>query len=239
MFTKKIIDSDPFLEMPLSTQALYFHLAMRADDDGFVNSPKKIARTINATDDDLRLLITKRFILAFESGVIVIKHWWMHNTLKSDRYHPTDYQEEYAMLGIKPNKSYTDDPSQMLPPKGGTNMEPERNQDGTKMEPQNRLDKIREDKDSLSIDQERIDEEEEYEEEPNGKPVLLPEPEPGHLPIPDKETIDHWGSIVWSFMQQKRDPSGMIQLAANKGVTKQMLRDYVKQKQKEQEEAAS
>lgn len=107
MFTMKIIDSDAFLEMPLTAQALYFHLNMRADDDGFVNNPKKICRLIGAREDDLKLLILKAFVLVFESGVIVIKHWRMNNTLRQDRYRPTDYQEELQMLGIKDNKSYT------------------------------------------------------------------------------------------------------------------------------------
>lgn len=107
MFTKKITESDAFLEMPLSTQCLYFHLNMFADDDGFVNSPKRVMRTIGASEDDLKLLIAKAFILVFENGVIVIKHWRMHNTLQNDRYHPTDYQEEFAMLGLKDNKAYT------------------------------------------------------------------------------------------------------------------------------------
>lgn len=107
MFTKKITESDAFLEMPLSTQCLYFHLNMFADDDGFVNSPKRVMRTIGASEDDLKLLIAKAFILVFENGVIVIKHWRMHNTLQNDRYHPTDYQEEYEMLGLKDNKAYT------------------------------------------------------------------------------------------------------------------------------------
>jgi len=107
MFTKKITESDAFLDMPLSSQCLYFHLNMSADDDGFVNNPKRILRTIGASEDDLKLLIAKAFILVFESGVIVIKHWRMHNTLQNDRYHPTDYQEEYSLLGLKDNKSYT------------------------------------------------------------------------------------------------------------------------------------
>lgn len=115
MFTQKIIDSDPFLDMPLSTQALYFHLNMRADDDGFINNPKRIQRTIGASEDDLKLLIAKRFVICFESGVIVIKHWRMHNTLRKDRYNPTTYQEELALLEVKGNKSYTekDDGNQM------------------------------------------------------------------------------------------------------------------------------
>ena len=108
MFTQKIVDSDAFLDMPLSTQALYFHLNMRADDDGFINNPKKIQRMIGASDDDLKLLIAKRFVLAFESGVIVIKHWRMHNLLRKDRYNPTQYQEEYKTLELKDNGSYTE-----------------------------------------------------------------------------------------------------------------------------------
>lgn len=107
MFNKKITESDAFLDMPLSSQCLYFHLNMNGDDDGFVNNPKMIMRLIGASDDDLKLLISKAFVLAFESGVIVIKHWRMNNTLLNDRYKPTDYQEEYQMLGLKDNKSYT------------------------------------------------------------------------------------------------------------------------------------
>lgn len=133
MFTQKIIDSDAFLEMPLSAQALYFHLNMRADDDGFVNNPKRVTKLVSASEDDLKILLMKRFIIGFASGVIVIKHWRMHNTLKSDRYHPTDYQEEFAQLGIKPNKAYTDHPDRQLPPQAN-GVEPEWNQDGTNLE---------------------------------------------------------------------------------------------------------
>lgn len=107
MFAKTIIDSDAFLDMPLSTQALYFHLAMRADDDGFINNPKKIQRTIAALDDDLKLLIAKNFIIPFDTGVVVIKHWRIHNYIQKDRYKETAYQEEMSMLGIKENNAYT------------------------------------------------------------------------------------------------------------------------------------
>lgn len=107
MFTMKIVDSDAFLEMPLSTQCLYFHLNMRADDDGFVGNPKRICKLIGCNDDDLKLLLMKRFILGFENGVIVIKHWRMHNTIQKDRYTPTTYSDELKQLGIKDNKSYT------------------------------------------------------------------------------------------------------------------------------------
>jgi len=107
MFTKKITESDAFLDMPLSAQCLYFHLNMNADDDGFVNAPKKIQRLIGAKDDDLKLLIMKSFLLVFEHSVVVIKHWRMHNTIRQDRYHPTDYQDEFKSLGLKDNGSYS------------------------------------------------------------------------------------------------------------------------------------
>ena len=107
MFAKTIIDSDAFLDMPLSTQALYFHLSMRADDDGFINNPKKIQRMIGASDDDLKLLIAKNFIIPFESGIVVIKHWKIHNYIQNDRYKETVYKDEKAMLEVKKNNAYT------------------------------------------------------------------------------------------------------------------------------------
>lgn len=107
MFAKTIIDSDAFLDMPLSTQALYFHLAMRADDEGFINNPKKIQRTVGSTDDDLKLLMLKNFIIPFESGIVVIKHWKIHNYIRTDRLKPTAYQEEKGQLSIKKNGAYT------------------------------------------------------------------------------------------------------------------------------------
>lgn len=107
MFAKTIIDSDAFIDMPLSTQALYFHLSMRADDDGFLNNPKKIQRMVGCSDDDLKILIGKRFIIPFESGVVVIKHWRIHNYIRSDRYKETVYKEEKNQLYLKENGSYT------------------------------------------------------------------------------------------------------------------------------------
>lgn len=103
----KIVDTDAFLDMPLSTQCLYFHLNMRADDDGFIGNPKRIMKITGASEDDLRLLIAKRFVLTFEDGVIVIKHWRMHNTLSRDRYTETSYIDEKRMLLLKENGSYS------------------------------------------------------------------------------------------------------------------------------------
>ena len=107
MFAKTIIDSDAFIDMPLSTQALYFHLSMRGDDDGFINNPKKIQRMIGASDDDLKMLIVKKFIIPFDSGIVVIKHWKIHNYIRGDRKKETVYPEEMALLMEKENGAYT------------------------------------------------------------------------------------------------------------------------------------
>lgn len=106
MFAKTIIDSDAFLDLPLTTQALYFHLSMRADDEGFINNPKRIMRMIGASEDELRLLIAKSFIIPFESGIVVIKHWRIHNYIQKDRFKPTPYTEERSQLVEGKNKEY-------------------------------------------------------------------------------------------------------------------------------------
>lgn len=101
-----IVDSDLFLDMPLSSQCLYFHLSMRADDDGFVNSPKKIIKIIGANEDDLKILITKGFVIAFQRGIIVITHWKINNYIRKDRYKETLYIEEKGQLFLTQNGSY-------------------------------------------------------------------------------------------------------------------------------------
>ena len=136
MFAKTIIDSDAFLDMPLSTQALYFHLSMRADDDGFINNAKKIQRMIGASDDDLKVLLMKRFLLPFESGVVVIKHWKIHNYIRNDRYKPTIYTDERAALDVKANGAYTERQPLGIP-------------DGYQMDTQYRLGEVRSGQDSV------------------------------------------------------------------------------------------
>jgi len=106
MFAQTIIDSDAFLDMPNTSQLLYFHLAMRADDDGFINKPKGIMRIVGAKDDDLKVLITKKFIIPFESGVVVIKHWRIHNYIQKDRYIETKYKDEKSQLDYDENNAY-------------------------------------------------------------------------------------------------------------------------------------
>lgn len=111
MFAKTIIDSDAFLDMPVTARLLYYDLAMRADDDGFVNSPKRIMRDVGASQDDLGILILKKFIIPFDSGVVVIKHWRIHNYIRGDTYHETTYKEEKATLELDENKAYRSLPS--------------------------------------------------------------------------------------------------------------------------------
>lgn len=106
MFSLKIVDSDLFLDMPLSSQCLYFHLSMRADDDGFVDNPKKIIKIIGANEDDLKILITKGFVITFDRGIIVITHWKLNNYIRSDRRKETIYTEEKQALIQAENGAY-------------------------------------------------------------------------------------------------------------------------------------
>lgn len=108
MFAKSIVLTDAFLDMPMSARCLYFTLSMVADDDGFVGSPKSVMRQCGASQDDMKVLIVKRFVLAFDSGVIVIKHWRINNYLQKDRYNPTTYQEELATLKLDQKNAYTE-----------------------------------------------------------------------------------------------------------------------------------
>ena len=108
MFAKSIVLSDAFLDMPLSARCLYFTLGMLADDDGFIGSPKSIMRQCGASQDDMAILLQKRYVLAFESGVIVIKHWRMNNYLQNDRHKSTTYLEELGTLIVDERGAYTE-----------------------------------------------------------------------------------------------------------------------------------
>lgn len=132
MFTKKITDSDAFTELPPTTQSLYFHLCMGADDDGFSNQIRKAMFNAHADRNDFELLVTKKFVIPFDNGVIVIKHWRMHNLIKNDRYKETSYVEEKSTLVLKDNGVYT----------VGTQVEPNWNQVGTQVEPQVSIGKV-------------------------------------------------------------------------------------------------
>ena len=142
MFAKTIIDSDAFLDMPQSAQLLYFHLAMRADDDGFVNSPKNIMRMIRAATDDLNLLFAKKFLIPFESGVVVIKHWRIHNYIQKDRYKQTKYKDEKHTLYLDENNAYTQDLNSAIKTVDGEDILPIKEQclqNGYKVDTQDRL----------------------------------------------------------------------------------------------------
>jgi hypothetical protein len=128
MFSLFVTDTDMFMDMPTSSQALYFHLGMHGDDDGFVGSPKKILRAAGCCDDDLRILVSKGYIIPFESGVVVIRDWNTNNTLKNDRYHPTLYTRERELL-TEENGQYILAGSNVVPRwfQNGSDLEPEPN----------------------------------------------------------------------------------------------------------------
>lgn len=142
MISNEVVDGDDFTEMPTSAQSLYFHLILKADDDGFVNNSRSIQRSVGCTTDDLKLLIAKAFLLTFESGVVCIRHWHVHNNIRKDRYRPTVYQEELSFLlinsvGVYEYNEVLQDDNQLT-----TNCQPDDNQ----MTAQVRLDKNRLDK---------------------------------------------------------------------------------------------
>ena len=132
MFSLDVTDTDAFLDLPTSSQALYFHLGMHGDDDGFVSSPRRVARAAGCNEDDFRLLIAKGFLIPFDSGVVVIRDWRINNTLKNDRYRETLYTAEKQALQIDASGRYR---------KTGTSLEPVWNQNGTNLEPQHNLTK--------------------------------------------------------------------------------------------------
>ena len=141
MFSLVITDTDDFLDLPISAQALYFHFGMRADDDGFVGSPRKIMRAIGFNKDDLSCLIAKGYVLPFESGIVVIRDWKINNTIQTDRYVPTIYQAEKKMLALDESKHY------FLKPDG---LDTFCIQDVSNTETQTRLDKAREEEGGAS-----------------------------------------------------------------------------------------
>lgn len=154
MMSKSVIDTDMFLDMPASTQCLYFHMLLRADDDGFLKNAKTIMRTVGASPDDVKLLIAKQYLIPFDTGIMAIKHWRIHNYIKKDRYKPTDC-EEIKLLEVNEKGEYIlAEPvrnqvgSNMEPTciQSGTTLEPMRNQAGSNMEPQVR------DRDRLEIE---------------------------------------------------------------------------------------
>lgn len=209
MFSKKIVESDVFLDMPLSTQALYFHLSMEADDDGFVNSPRKIQRMLGASDDDLKLLLAKNFLISFESGVVVVKHWKMNNYIQKDRYHKTIYIEEKKVLNVEENGSYS--VKNGLYPECIQSMDTSCIQNGYKMDTEVSLGKVSKGKDSLgevSIDeQESQTSESENSEKKKEKPKKAKKadiPKPPYYP--NDEKLDEAFCEFVEFRKQMKKP---------------------------------
>ncbi len=149
MFSLQVINTDEFIELPISSQALYFHLGMRADDDGFVDNPRSILRMIGASADDMKILIEKNFIIKFDSGVIVIRHWRIGNYIPKDRHKPTIYINEMSKISADSSGIYnkiSEDCQHVY------NMDTECIQDVYKMDTQVRLGKDRLGKDSIGED---------------------------------------------------------------------------------------
>ena len=181
MFSKKITDTDKFLDMPASAQNLYFHLNMHADDDGFLGNAKTIKRMVGSSDDDLKLLVTKQFLIPFDDGVIVIKDWRIHNYIRSDRYRSTIYTDHKNSLQINENQQYeliSEHPKEV----GMTDGIPSGNQDGYQMDTQVRLGKDRLGKDRLGKD--RLDSTRQDKTQES-------QPEADHISIEVVEVIDY------------------------------------------------
>ncbi|MGT2800676.1 DnaD domain protein [Streptococcus marmotae] len=151
MFNKTITNSDKFLELPLSTQALYFHLNMNADDDGFIDNAKTIKRMIGASDLDLKMLVEQNFLILFNSGIIVVKDWRIHNTIRNDRYNKTVYAEEFKQLQIAESKEYQGFEE------SGNRLATVWKPSGTQLATQKRIEENRIDKNRLDEDREEKD----------------------------------------------------------------------------------
>ena len=136
MFSKTIIDSDLFMDLPLTAQALYFHLAMRADDDGFIGNSKKLCRMLGVGEEDLALLIEKELLIKFDSGVVAVKHWKVNNLIKNDRYKATIYQEEKSFLEVENNtyRKCEKKPRRAPQKDEKASLEPKWNPNGTQVE---------------------------------------------------------------------------------------------------------
>lgn len=135
LIDSKIVDSDMFLDLPLSSQSLYFHLCLKADDDGFIDNPKTIQRSLGCTNDDLKLLFAKEYIIPFKSGIVVITHWNIHNSIRKDRKKNTIHHLEFSQLILDENKKYS-------------LRQPNDNQMATKCQPNDRLSKDKLSKDN-------------------------------------------------------------------------------------------
>lgn len=199
MFSKKITETDKFLEMPLSSQALYFHLSMGADDEGFIDRAKTIQRTIGASDDDMKLLIAKGFLIPFESGVVVIRHWLIHNYIQADRFQRTIYQDEKSQLEYDSSKT-----AQLKPLEQCI-------QNVSKMDTQVRLDK-----DRLELDKNNI-----YSRVSDETPTVSEnEEEKLNLTAKTKEILEYLNSrLNTNYKSTSKKTQSLVRARLNEGYT--------------------
>lgn len=208
MFCRSILESDAFMDMPAESQMLYVHLSMAADDDGFVSNPRMILRFCGASDDSMKLLLSKRFVLSLEAGdgfALLIRHWRMHNCIKKDRYRPSVFRHLLRELYYDENRAYTLSPGDgrvpCLPEElPAASAEPDRLRLGSGAEPQERIGKDRIEKESSGKDRRA-------EGEPGGEDA----------------SVKKWRARIEAYRQRGWDPSGMYSLARNEGVTRAMI----------------
>ena len=219
MFAKTIVLSDAFLDMPMSARCLYFTLGMLADDDGFVNAPRAIMRQCGASDDDMKLLLAKKFVLLFDSGVIVIKHWRINNYLQKDRINPTKYIEEKAQLTVDAKGSYHREE-----PKEDDVYTPVYTQEPDPVYTQDSIGKVSIGKDSI-------------EENNNNLSISLSEKKSQNsIPdVPNRDNhVKYWANRLRIFREQGFDTDGVYDLAEANGVSRAELDSYTEEDHEEE-----
>lgn len=243
MFAKSIIESDPFMDMPAEAQMLYIHLNLAADDDGFVDRPRSVMRACGASNDSMKLLIAKKFVLAFDRNdnfIVVIKHWRMNNYIRKDTYHETKYKEFMRELYYDENQSYSLNPGDghvpcilgsspaPVPLPSHPRDEPVTNPSRTRDEPltQDRLGKDSIDK--VSLDQGSIGKGEcERENPPAPSPASAEKPPSPVLTDEERRIrILHWKHSVEIFRRKKYDPGRIYDLAAAEGITQEEIDNF-------------
>lgn len=237
MFAKSVVESDPFMDMPAEAQALYFHLCMAADDDGFCDNPRSIMRSCGASNDTMKLLISKKFVLTFEKNdgfIVVVKHWRLNNYIRKDTYHETKYKEFMRELYFDENQSYSMNPGdghvpcipQSLPapvtPSSQTRDEPVTEPSRTRDDPltQDSIGKDSIDKAIVSTGEDSTGKGEcERGNPPPGAAITDPEKK--------KERILHWKARIEFFNKMKYDPGCMYDLARTQdGLTKEEIDNF-------------
>lgn len=231
MFSKSVVESDPFMDMPAEAQALYFHLNMAADDDGFCDNPRSIMRQCGAGNDTMKLLIAKKFVLTFEKNdgfVVVVKHWRLNNYIRKDTYHETKYKEFMRELYFDENQSYSTNPGDghvpCLPqPRNEPVTAPSRNRDDSLT--QDRLGKDSKGKSIVSVGKDRIGKGESEGENPppppaEQKPTPPPAESSGGLAIQQRANkVQIYAKRIAWMRQEHYDPVRMYKLAAAEGIT--------------------